>query len=82
MNPSFFGKNLLLIFSESISTTDKSNVNFRILISSASWWANQILFRTNATADMRENMILTDKNTFLLLRFFKKKFRQLCLMFI
>ena len=47
MNPSLFGKTFLLIFSGSIWATDKSNTNFRILISRALRWANDIFTLTN-----------------------------------
>ena len=52
MNPSFFGKNILLIFSGSIWATDKSNTNFRILVSSAFGWANKNFTPTKSTADL------------------------------
>ena len=59
MSPSFFGKKSLLIFSGSVRAKDKSNINFRILTSRAFRWTSQIFTPTNATADTRQNMILS-----------------------
>ena len=59
MNPSLFGETILLILSESIWAKDKPNTNFRILIPRAFTWACQIFTLINATAGIRQNMILS-----------------------
>ena len=59
MNPRLFRESILLIFSGSIWARDKSDTNFRILISRAFRWTSQIFLLTNATADIRQNMILS-----------------------
>ena len=59
MNPRLFDENILLIFSGSIWARDKSNTNFRILISRAFRWTSQIFTPINATADIRQSMIFS-----------------------
>ena len=60
MNPRLFGVRILLIFLGSTWARDKPNTNFRILISRAFTWAYQIFTPTNSTADIRQNMILSN----------------------
>ena len=60
MNPSLLGKNILLIFSGSVLATVKSNINFRILISRAFRLTSQFFTANDATADIRQNMILSN----------------------
>ena len=59
MNPRLFEESILFIFSGSTWAKDKPNTNFHILIPRAFKWACQIFNPTNATADIRQNMILS-----------------------
>ena len=60
MNLRLFKESIMLIFSGTFWARDNSNTNFCILISRAFRWNSQIFTPTHATADIRQNMNLSN----------------------